>query len=221
MKNVQDIRNIFIEKYKNKEFIQDRTGVQTIEIIGESFIVNEDWIIRKPNYDYIKKEIEWYNSQSLFVDDIPGITPRIWNEVASNESKINSNYGWCIFSNENGNQYRNVKKELIKNPNSRRAIMIYNRPSMHYEYNKNGMNDFICTTSNQFFIRNNKLFSHYVIRSNDAVFGFNNDNTWAKYIHEKLAKDLNMEVGDLIWTAGSIHVYERHFNFIEKLINEK
>jgi len=222
MKRVKDIRNEFIKKLENKNFVIDKSGVKTIEIIGATFIADEDYIVRKPDYEYADREIEWYRSQSLYVKDIPGKTPKIWENVSDINGKINSNYGWCIWSDENYNQYDKVLEELKKNPNSRRAIMIYNRPSMHIDYNSNGMSDFMCTQNNIFFIRDNKLISHYNIRSNDAVFGFNSDVSWAKYIQLALLDDLHkvysdLELGNLIWTASSLHVYERHFKFLKNI----
>jgi thymidylate synthase len=60
------------------------------------------------------------------------------------------------------------------------------------------------------------------MRSNDSVFGYTADVHWAMYVQKMLAADLGVEVGDLIWTASNLHVYERHFPHIEKLIeNEK
>ena len=221
MQKVGDIRAKLIQKYKDQDFVVDKTGVKTIELIGESFVANEDWIIRKPNYEYIERELEWYQSQSLYVEDIPGETPAIWKQVASKHGRINSNYGNLIWSDENHNQYRNVLSELCSNPNSRRAVMIYNRPSMHTDYAADGMSDFICTYANTFMIRDNKLISHYIMRSNDAVFGANNDFAWAKHVQQTLANDLGVEVGDLIWTVSSLHVYERHFKFIEELMNDQ
>ena len=220
MNRVSDIRAKLIQKYKNQEFVIDKTGVKTIELIGESFIVDEDWIIRPPNYEYIEREIQWYESQSLYVEDIPGQTPAIWKQVADKNGKINSNYGYLIWSEENGRQYDNVLNELRKNPNSRRAVMIYNRPTMHSDYCTDGMSDFICTYANDFLIRDGKLISHYLMRSNCAIFGANNDFAWARYVQQKLAYDLDIAVGDLIWTASSLHVYEYHFCHIEKLIQE-
>lgn len=218
MKTTADIRADIIEKYKNNDFVVDKTGVKLVELIGESFLVDDDWIIRKPNLDYVERELEWYRSMSLYVADIPGKTPKIWNDVADVNGKINSNYGWCIYSEENGSQYNHVLAELKKNPFSRRATMIYNRPSMHTDYCIDGMGDFICTYSNQFFIRNDKLISQYIIRSNDAIFGFCNDVHWSMFVHQQLADDLSIEKGDLIWSASSLHVYERHFPLIEELI---
>ena len=220
MNRVSDIRAKLIQKYKNQEFVIDKTGVKTVELIGESFIVDEDWIIRPPNYEYIERELVWYKLQSLYVEDIPGQTPAIWKQVADKNGKINSNYGYLIWSEENGRQYDNVLNELRKNPNSRRAVMIYNRPTMHSDYCTDGMSDFICTYANDFLIRDGKLISHYLMRSNCAIFGANNDFAWARYVQQKLAHDLDIAVGDLIWTASSLHVYEYHFCHIEKLIQE-
>jgi thymidylate synthase len=220
MQRVFNIRNQLIQKYRDEDFVIDKTGVKTIELIGESFIADEDWIIRKPNYDYIERELEWYKSQSLFVADIPGETPAIWKQVADKDGKINSNYGYLIWSQENGDQYSHVLDELRHNPNSRRAVMIYNRPSMHTDYYANGMSDFICTYANTFLIRDGKLISHYLMRSNDTVFGYTADVHWSLRVQKQLALDLGVEVGDLIWTATSLHVYERHFKFIEDLMND-
>lgn len=221
MQRVADIRAKLIQKYKDQDFVTDKTGVKTIEVIGESFIADEDWIIRKPNYEYIERELEWYKSQSLNVEDIPGETPAIWKQVASRHGKINSNYGYLIWSSDNYSQYKNVLEELTANPNSRRAVMIYNRPSMHYDYKKDNMSDFVCTYANTFLIRDGKLISHYLMRSNDAVFGYDNDIHWAMHVQKRLAEDLDVECGDIIWTATNLHVYERHFKFVEELMNEQ
>jgi len=219
MLTVGNIRQLIIDKYLDEDFVIDRTGAKTIEIIGATFVADQDYVIRKPAYAYIERELEWYKSQSLNVNDIPGETPQIWKDIASTEGQINSNYGWCIYSEDNGNQYKHVLRELKSNPNSRRATMLYNRPSMHLDYNRDGMSDFMCTYANTFYIRDGQLESHYLMRSNDAVFGYNNDVAWAKHVQQELANDLNVQVGNIFWTASNSHVYERHFNFIEELMN--
>jgi len=221
MQLVRDIRKQFIDKLADKDFVTDKQGGKVIEIVAATFIADEDYIIRLPNYDYIKREIEWYESQSLYVSDIPGQTPKIWEDVADSTGKINSNYGYLIWSKHNYRQYDHVLEELENNPNSRRAVMIYNRPDMWYDYKRYGMSDFICTYSNTFLIRDNKLISHYLMRSQDSVMGYNNDVGWAKHVQKKLLADLkptypDLELGDLIWTATSLHVYERHFKYLEK-----
>lgn len=216
MISVSEAREKILAKYKNKDFVTDRTGQTTVELVGESILVDEDYIIRPTNEEYFGRELEWYKSQSRKVADMPGPIPKIWQDISSREGLINSNYGWCIFSEENGSQYLNVVSELTRNPDSRRAIMLYNRPSMHTDFNADGMNDFVCTLANHFFIRDEKLVMHVTMRSCDLVFGAGNDWPWFRYVQNKLAQALNIECGDFIFTAGSAHVYERHYKFLDE-----
>ena len=222
MLTTEDIKNIFIQKYKDIELHIDNNSNITIEILNAQFIADKDYIIRESNKDYIKRELEWYKSQSLNVYDIPGKVPKIWIDVSDRLGNINSNYGYLIFSKENYNQFKNTIRELKRNKGSRRAIMIYTRPQMHYEYNKDGMSDFICTISNQFFIRDNKLISIYAMRSNDVIFGYNNDVAWAKYVHKLVYDELvqtypDLEMGELVWNVNSLHIYERHFKYLKNI----
>lgn len=215
---IQDIRELFINKYLKPDFETDKSGVKTIDLTAVQFEADEDYIFGMPNKDYINRELEWYLSQSLNVHDIPGKTPKIWLDVADSSGYINSNYGWCIFSEQNGNQYDHCLEELKRNPSSRRATMIYNRPSMWFDYNKNGMSDFMCTYSTQLFIRNNTLEYIVYMRSNDAWAGYRNDKAWHDFVMKKAAKELNIEKTKMIWNAGSLHMYEKDFYLIDHYI---
>ena len=221
--NVSDIRQLLVDELEYENFVTDKTGVKTIEIMGQSFIADEPAIIGTPNEDYIKREIEWYESQSLMVDDIPGDTPAIWQQISSKYGEINSNYGWCIFSYANHYQFASCVDALAEDEDTRRAIMIYTRPSMQNEYNRDGMSDFMCTNTVQYLIRNGKINAIVNMRSNDVVFGYKNDYAWQKYVLDKVVSYLNKqmgegyEAGDIIWCAGSLHVYERHFDLIREL----
>lgn len=219
---VKNIRNVFLEKYKNKEFVTDKTGVKTLELIGVSFIADEEAIFGELNREYAGKEVQWYLSQSLNVYDMPN-PPKIWREVCDKDGYINSNYGWVIFSKENGYQYKHCVRELRRNKNTRRAMMIYTRPSMQWEYNTNGRSDFICTNTVQALIRNDRLY--YIInqRSSDAIFGYKNDIYWAKFVQNMLLMELQQDypelnLGEVILQAGSLHIYERHFKFLDELL---
>lgn len=216
MLKVEHIREHFIEELKYGRFVTDKTGVKTIEMIGACFEANHSSIFGDVNEEYIQRELDWYKSMSLYVDDIPGITPAIWKQVASTEGKINSNYGWAIYSEDNGLQYLNVLDELTKNPNSRRAVMIYTRPTMWSDYNHNGMSDFMCTNAVQYMIRDGQLVAVVQMRSNDVVFGYRNDYAWQKYVADMLTRDLGLDVEPkIIWNVGNLHVYERHFDKVK------
>jgi thymidylate synthase len=217
---VHDVREEFFSKLNDGDFVTDKGGAKVVEIINASFIADEESIFGTVNQDYVERELKWYRSLSLNVNDIPGGAPAIWKQVADKDGFINSNYGWCVYSEENGHQLVKVINELVASPLSRRATMIYIRPSMHEDYKRNGMSDFMCTYSTQYYIRDGKLHASVFMRSNDAVYGYKNDYAWQHFIHEQVLRGVNGKcgtvygLGDLHWNAGSLHVYERHFDLI-------
>lgn len=102
---------------------------------------------------------------------------------------------------------------------------------MQYEWNKNGMQDFMCTHYVHCFLNEIEhpddmieLYElRYIVyqRSCDAVFGFNNDLQWHKYVYDKLYNDLNEHIPmspkklDIEYNCGSLHLYERHWKYLE------
>ena len=148
--------------------------------------------------------------------------PAAWEYAANAHGEINSNYGLLIWSEKYFNQFDRVVQELDKNPDGRRATMIYNRPSIWAEYNENGKSDFICTNAVTYYIRDKKLHAVVQMRSNDVVFGYKNDYAWQREVMVHLIDrylDLNifgeLELGDIYWQVQNLHVYERHFNLVK------
>lgn len=227
MLKVNDIRADFIDKLAAEEFTVDKTGQKTIEIIGASFQADEPAIFGEVNQEYVSKEIEWYLTGSTNINDIYGKDrepPQAWQYSADEFGNINSNYGYLIFDPLYYGQYEMVLQELINNPDGRRASMIYNRPSIWIEYSENGKNDFICTNSVTYYIRDNYLHAVVQMRSNDVVFGYKNDYAWQRFVLDRLADDVNVSTenmfeedirpGNIIWQVQNLHVYERHFHLV-------
>ena len=223
---IKQIRNYFVEQHAAKNFVVDKTGVSTLELVGASFCADEPSIFGELNHEYIQHELDWYLSESLNVNDIPGKVPQIWKSVATPDGLINSNYGYLVFSEENYDQYSSVLNELVVSPNSRRAVIIYTRPTMHTDWCKDGMSDFICTNAVQYLIRDGKIHCVVQMRSNDIIFGYRNDYAWQKFMLDLLVSNYNHKLnrdliaGDITWQVGSLHVYERHYGLIEKYAQE-
>ena len=232
---VSDIRTHFINELGNENFTIDKTGQKTIELIGASFIADEDAIFGTPNKMYIQQEIEWYDSESTNIYDINrGVDavgndmepPQAWLYTANKHGEINSNYGLLIYGEKYFEQYENALDELIKNPDSRRACMVYNRPSIWIEYAENGKNDFICTNAVTYYIRDGFLDCVIQMRSNDVIFGYRNDFAWQKHVRDTMVNDLNkltgsafsgdvIKAGEIYWQVQNLHVYERHFDLVK------
>lgn len=227
---------------------QKPTENGTKELLHTVFLADKNYIVRKPKEPYQTNELEWFISQSRNVQDLKsfaGFIPKIWKEIADKNSIINSNYGWCCLSEENGSQFYNAMKHLEKDKNSRRAIMIYNRPSMHtdwcegrelkycrhsYDYDWHNLpeesykrlrGDFMCCQNNHFIIRDNKLVMTVHMRSLDAVYGYNADYIWFDWIFNKAIQYLkktyeDLERGEMVIYADSVHVYEKHYEDLKK-----
>jgi thymidylate synthase len=216
---------------KSKSFVPDKTGQKTIEILGAQFVADDNTIFGAPNANYIRREIGWYMSRSLNINDMESPIPQIWQSVASDEGFVNSNYGYLLFDPKNESQLDNCIVELKQNPYSRRAVAIYTRPSIWKEYNYHGMSDFICTNTVQYFLRQSpneidilRLFARVDMRSNDAWAGYRNDFAWQFYIlnymHSKLKDSFpKLKRGAIIWCCGSLHIYERNFDLVQHYID--
>jgi thymidylate synthase len=227
--SVKDIREFFIGELNDGEFTIDKTGQKTIELFGASFLATAPSIFGTPSEEYIKKEIAWYESMSTNIYDINtesgADAPAAWKYAADKHGNINSNYGHLIYSEKFYSQYQNVLEELLKNPDGRRATMVYNRPSIWKEYNEGGKSDFICTNAVSYYIRDGILHAVVQMRSNDVVFGYKNDYAWQLYLMEKLCFDYNNEEryvngniiqpGMMMWQVQNLHVYERHFHLVK------
>lgn len=192
-------------------------GKRTVEIVGASFLASDDAIFGKVDAGYVEREEQWYDGQSRNVNDIPGGAPAVWRAIASKDGTINSNYGWCVYNCQNGgvSQFEEVLAELRRNPESRRAVIIYTRPSMWSEYNVDGRQDFMCTNVVQYMVRDGVLNACVQMRSNDAVLGYKNDRAWQATVLNRLARSLKIPPGDIHWQVGSLHVYERHFYLVD------
>ncbi|MGN1393756.1 MAG: thymidylate synthase, partial [Succinivibrionaceae bacterium] len=141
------------------------------------------------------------------------------------KQEINSNYGWCVFSEANGNQYENCLKKLQADPNSREAMLIYTRPSIHHDAVENGKHDFICTNYSHFFIRNNRLEMIHSQRSCDCVHGLSFDFPWSCFVYQMLYEELrhtypDLKPGLIHYHIDSLHVYDRNENLLKKYIEE-
>jgi thymidylate synthase len=224
--SVTDIRKFFIGELNDEAFTMDKTGQKTIELIGANFMADEPVIFGKVNETYVDAEIAWYENQSTNIHDIYGRgdrqpPPHAWQYSANKHGEINSNYGHLIYSPKFYKQYDQVLDELLKNPDSRRGTMIYNRPSIWKEYNENDKNDFICTNAVSYYIRDNRLDCVVQMRSNDVVYGYKNDYAWQQYVLHKLASDISfsrdeeIESGYIHWQVQNLHVYERHFALVK------
>ncbi len=215
---------IFKQLKKNGNLVKPR-GQLVLEIENFSYdlppyVRFQSFDCRKLNLNYIKKEFLWYLKGDRFDTSICEHA-KLWNSIKNADGSINSNYGQYIFFGEN-NQFDRAVQVLESDKDSRRAsIVILNSEHILME-----TNDVCCTYAINFRIRNNILNMTVHMRSQDAIYGMGNDAPAFSFIHEMMHNALldvypTLKCGTYHHVADSFHVYEKHFEMLDKLINEE
>lgn len=212
-------RKIYKDLQKHSNICEPR-GLKIKEIENYTFTIPPyvrftNFASRKFKLDYVKREFLWYlngdpKDHSIYAH------ASIWKDITNADGSIYSNYGQYIFGEQN--QFDDVVKTLTDDKDSRRASISI----LNVEHLKSVTKDVPCTYAINFRIRNNFLNMSVRMRSMDAIFGFSNDIPCFSFIHEMMFLTLkeiypDLQYGNYHHCADSFHVYERHFEMLDKL----
>lgn len=173
---------------------------------------------RKMNLGYAKAEMWWYLRGDKFDRSIDA-KASMWPKLVQGNGSYFSNYGQYIFGE---GQFDWVVSELCRDPESRRASITLLRPEHMFAANK----DVVCTYGINFRIRNDRLNMTVHMRSNDAIFGTTNDvfafsclyrMVWAAM---KYTNHPTISPGTYTHLVDSLHVYEKHWDMLNKIIDQ-
>ena len=171
-------------------------------------VIETPWRKFKPQY--AEREFQWYLSGDRSVEEIKKYAP-IWDKMHSGDNIVNSNYGWQWQRN---GQLKKCVEQLRANKSTRQAwLTIFDgKEKDQYAY------DTPCTLSVGFSVLpgSNSLDITVLMRSNDLVFGFCNDQYCWSRLQEIVAGELGLDVGTYYHFSHDMHIYERHFNMNKK-----
>lgn len=194
-------------------------------IIGDPTDLLISYPDRKFNKQYAITEWLWYLSQNRSTQNI-GKMAKIWDIIKDDNGECESNYGSYMFPIclTYPSQWEWVVNELNNDTDSRRATIAINQPH-HKNWDQNPK-DIPCTQYIQFFIRDNILNMGVYMRSNDVIFGFCNDVFTFGLFHQLMYNDLkqtmpDLELGEYHHNAGSMHIYDRHYKMVNKIIKNR
>ena len=198
-------------------------GQHTLELSNITLILNNpnNNLItlksRKLSNKYLRAEMNWYSSGDRHIKHIKDHAS-MWKRIANDQGFVNSNYGAFVYHDEyeGKTQYQWCLDSLKKDKYSRQAVINYNSPMHKYANNK----DFVCTIAQQFLIRDGKLYSTTMMRSNDFVYGLAYDLPWFTHVQRDLARDLKVKVGTYTHFVVSMHTYKKHFEMVGDIANE-
>lgn len=174
---------------------------------------------RKFSSTYVVAELLWYLSGSNLTEWIANYSS-FWRNISDDGKTANSAYGARIFkphpriAGGSFSQWNYVKNELIADPDSRRAVVHIRSPWDSVEAKL----DVPCTLSLQFFIRDDKLHLIAHMRSSDLILGIAYDVPAFTMLQELMAFELGLELGAYTHVSNSLHIYERHYEMVEAML---
>ncbi|NBW57959.1 thymidylate synthase [bacterium] len=228
--------DIIKDVYSNPEFTSSPRGMKVKEILGYQFkILNpRNRIPYVPGRDlsvhYMIAELLWYLSGNNSTEWISNYSA-FWSKISDDGSTANSAYGARIFKphdriastiKQDWTQWDYVINELKSDPDSRRAVIHIRSP----QDSLLAQLDVPCTLSLQFFLRNDKVHMVVSMRSSDVILGLAYDvpafTIFQELLAVQLTKELGrpIELGSYTHLSASLHVYERHFKMVEKILDE-
>jgi thymidylate synthase len=225
----------FAEVYKaalsdvinNPEYITSPRDMKIKEVTNATLIINDPKFSlyensrRSSQFKYIGGELVWYFTGRNDVKFISNFA-KFWEHIDNGDGTVNSAYGNLIFVEKNihgVNQYQWALESLIKDKDSRQAILHFNKP----EHQRVGNKDFVCTLTGVFQIRDNRLNFTIDMRSNDLILGTPTDVAFFCLLQEQMCNHLKdyypeLELGTYTHIVHSLHIYEKHFTLIKDML---
>lgn len=178
--------------------------------------INENIVsIRDISPAYLFGEWVWYFTGRNSMKFISAFGS-MWEKLSDDGETNNSAYGYIMKSKYGFDQIETIVELLKKDPESRRAVININTPNPNVITTK----DEPCTIALQFMIRNGKLNCTAMMRSNDIWFGFPYDVAFFTELQKYIADQLNIEYGTYTHFVTSLHLYERNYEDVEKIIDD-
>jgi thymidylate synthase len=224
----QVYKESLIDLYNNPDYETEPRGLKIKENIGVTLILENPQnclytsSVRSSQKKYIAAELLWYFIGTSNPDFISKYAS-FWNTIKDQFGEVNSAYGNLIFRSWNSyglTQYQWALTSLLRDKDTRQAILHFNTPKHQYLENK----DFPCTLYGIFHIRNNKLHFTIHMRSNDAIWGLPTDLAFFTTLQSQMLNHLKgkypeLEIGVYTHVVDSLHIYERHFEVVDNLIS--
>jgi thymidylate synthase len=193
----------------------DRTGTGTVSVFGYQmrFDLAEGFPLvttKKVHFPSVAYELLWFLRGESNVRWLQERGVTIWDEWADDDGDLGPVYGvqWRSWPTPDGghvDQIAEVVRLLREEPDSRRIVVsawnVADLPRMALQP---------CHALFQFHVGGGRLSCQVYQRSADVFLGVPfNIASYALLTH-MLAQQVELDVGELIWTGGDCHIYDNH-----------
>jgi len=199
---------------------EDRTGTGTVSVFGRQLRVDLQQgfpllTTKKLHTKSIFHELLWFLSGDTNIRYLNENGVTIWDEWADEEGKLGRVYGaqWRTWQGPNGqvvDQITNVINQIKRNPDSRRHLVSAWNPA---EVDAMALPP--CHYAFQFYVAGGRLSCLFNMRSVDTFLGLPFNLASYALLTHMVAEQCDLEVGELVWTGGDVHIYMNHMEQVE------
>ena len=218
MQNYHDLLQHILDNGTDKT---DRTGTGTRSVFGYQLRYNlsEGFPLvttKKVHLKSIIYELLWFLNGDTNIKYLTDNGVSIWNEWANENGDLGPVYGaqWRSWAGADGkivDQITEVIDQIKKNPDSRRLIVsawnVAEIPNMALAP---------CHAMFQFYVADGKLSLQLYQRSADVFLGVPFNIASYALLLMMVAQVCDLEVGDYVHTFGDVHIYNNHFEQVNK-----
>jgi thymidylate synthase len=198
----------------------DRTGTGTLSVFGWQmrFDLRAGFPLVTTKQLHLKSiihELLWFLRGETNIASLKAAGVRIWDEWADANGDLGPVYGkqwrdWVSADGRHIDQMSQVIDTLRRNPDSRRIIVS--------AWNVGELEQMAlqpCHSFFQFYVAGGRLSCQLYQRSADLFLGVPfNIASYALLTH-MVAQQVDMDVGDFIWTGGDCHLYLNHLEQVD------
>ncbi len=194
---------------------EDRTGTGTLSVFGHQmrFDLGQGFPVvttKKLHLRSIIHELLWFLSGDSNIAYLKDNGVSIWDEWADEEGELGPVYGvqwrnWPTPDGQKIDQIKELVEALHTTPDSRRLLVsawnVADIPNMALPP---------CHTMFQFYVADGKLSCQLFQRSADIFIGVPFNIASYGLLTHMLAQQVDLNVGEFIWTGGDCHLYLNH-----------
>lgn len=199
----------------------DRTGTGTRSVFGYQLRYDLSAgfpmvTTKKVHLKSIIYELLWFLKGDTNIKYLNDNGVSIWNEWADKNGDLGPVYGaqWRSWTGADGkvvDQITDVIDQIKKNPDSRRLIVsAWNAAEIP------NMALAPCHALFQFYVAEGKLSLQLYQRSADVFLGVPFNIASYALLLMMVAQVCDLKVGDYVHTFGDVHIYNNHFEQVEK-----
>ena len=197
-------------------------GMETKELLSQKITIIKPWerciVLPSRNDDIVAKVAEtlWQLAGRDDIEWLIRYLPRA-PQFSDDGKHWRGAYGPRLRDWHGIDQIGAIARKLVEDPDTRQAVISIWDPSIDLAPGK----DIPCNDLLHFFIRHGKLHLNVAQRSSDVVWGFSGIDAFSwSVLHEMMAHWVDAEVGDFTYFISSLHVYEKHYKKLDKILND-